>query len=73
MADTTLVEDLLAVSRHATDAELVENLPTVLRAHGLPPGVFDAVMMRRRIERKERMRQLQAEYDAVIAAAVAVG
>jgi hypothetical protein len=64
--DTTLVEDLLAVSHHATDAELVEVLPGVLRAHGLPPGVFDAVMMRRRIERKERMRQLQAAYDEVI-------
>jgi hypothetical protein len=67
--DTTLVEDLLAISRHASDAELVDVLPSVLRAHGLPPGVFDAVMMRRRIERKERMRQLQRAYDEVIAEA----
>ena len=67
--DTTLVDDLLAVSRHATDAELVGVLPGVLHAHGLPPTVFDAVMMRRRIERTEHMRQLQRAYDEVIAEA----
>jgi hypothetical protein len=69
--DTTLVDDLLPASRHASDAELLEALPGVLRAHGLPETVFDAVMMRRRIERKERMRELQRAYDNAIAAAVA--
>jgi hypothetical protein len=64
-----LVEDLLAVSRHASDMELIEVLPGVLRAHGLPPTVFDAVMMRRRIAHKERTRELQRAYDEVIAEA----
>ena len=71
MGHAELVEDLVAASRHATDAELAETSPAVLQPHGLPESLFAAVMATRRLSRQQHMRDLQAAYDDAIAAAVA--
>lgn len=76
---SALVDELVAASRHVSDTELLEALPTVLEQHSLPMNLTQSVIVRRRILRTERcrleriarLRELQARYaDAITGTAV---
>jgi hypothetical protein len=72
-----LVDELVAASRHVSDTELLETLPGVLEQHNLPMSLTQSVIVRRRIlrtercrlQRVERLRELQQRYDDAITGA----